>query len=87
MQWDSTKLLNGGIAPSINQPNAELSLCEDGEVWSKGGACYSSARTLATKSITIPQISIANTGEYSFAVWIKVESVIETMSLFEFKGG
>ena len=72
MQWDSTKWLNGGVAPSIYQPNAELSVCADGEVWSKGGTCYTSARTLALTSITIPSISIPNTGEYSFALWIKV---------------
>lgn len=41
LQWDSTTRLNGGTAPAVSAANPELQMCEDGEVWSKGGNCFS----------------------------------------------
>lgn len=87
LQWDSTDQLNGGTAPALNAANAELQMCEDGEVWSKGGNCFSSSRTLSLKTDPSLSFTLTNTGEYSFTLWFKMETVIESTSLLKFNTG
>lgn len=47
-------------------------MCDEGEVWSRGGACFSSNKAIGTKFINIPPINLANTGTYSFVIWFKL---------------
>ena len=87
LQWTTTELLNGGTAPAHNAANAELQMCEEGQVWSKGGNCFPSSRTLSLSDDPSFSFSLANTGDYSFTLWFKVEGTIETTSLLNFNSG
>ena len=72
LQWDQNWQQNGGAAPALNPANAELQMCEEGEVWSKGGNCFHSTRTLSLSLDPSFSFALANTGEYSFVLWFKM---------------
>ena len=67
--------------------NDSLRICEEGEVWSLGGVCSSSSRTVSMTSDPSSSFSLTNTGEYSFVMWFKMENAIESATLLEFNGG
>ena len=87
LQWDSTRQLNGGTAPTLTDPNAELQMCDNGEVWSKGGTCFPSSRSLSLTTDPSLSFTLSNTGEYSFVLWFKMESALESTSLLKFNSG
>ena len=87
LQWDSTWQLNGGTPPGVNEANPELLMCESGEVWSRGGACYPESRTLGLQSDPSVSFVLANTGEYSFVLWFQYYSTLTSVSLLSFNSG